>query len=145
MLNKATQIATKAHEGQKDKAGEPYILHPLRVMLSRKTEIERICSILHDVIEDTEITCEDLRNEGFSEEIIDVLNTVSKLKGESYDDFISRILGNKIACYVEIADLKDNMDLSCIKSPTQLDIEIMKKYERSLSRISEHLKHIEDV
>lgn len=78
MLNKAIIIAARAHEGQVDKAGAPYILHPLRVMLSLEDETERICGVLHDVIEDSFLTIEDLRREGFGEEVL--LNNVGMLR-----------------------------------------------------------------
>ena len=68
MLNKAIEIATKAHVGQVDKSGNPCILHPLRVMLACESEIERICAVLHDVIEDIPITLEDIKKQGFSDE-----------------------------------------------------------------------------
>jgi (p)ppGpp synthase/HD superfamily hydrolase len=102
MLDKAINIAAKAHQGQADKGGNPYILHPLRVMFSRKTEIERICAVLHDVIEDTDITLVDLRNEGFSEEVIAAIDALTKRNGESYDDFIERVIKNKIAARVKL-------------------------------------------
>ena len=97
MLNKAIEIANRAHTGLPDKAGAPYILHPLRVMLARDNELERICAVLHDVVEDTGITLDDLRNEGFSEEVISILDCLTKRKNESYDDFIDRVLENKTA------------------------------------------------
>ncbi len=100
MLNKAIEMANRAHKEQVDKAGAPYILHPLRVMLTQDNEIERICAVLHDVIEDSDMTFDDLRREGFSEEIIEVLDCITKRAGESYDDFIDRILTNEIACRV---------------------------------------------
>lgn len=135
MLGKAILIATKAHEGQRDKAGQPYILHPLRVMFSRRSEVERICAVLHDVIEDTNITLDDLRNEGFSEEILSVLDAVTKRENESYDEFISRVIPNKIACHVKLADITDNMDLSRIENPSQKDNERVEKYRKAAVRI----------
>lgn len=137
MLDRAIIIASTAHLGQKDKAGEPYILHPIRVMFSRKTEIERICSVLHDVIEDTNITLEQLKNEGFSEEILSALDALTKRDGEDYDEFIDRVLRNKIDCYVKLADLSDNIDLKRINNPTEEDLERVKKYRRAMDRIAE--------
>lgn len=135
MLNKAIEIANRAHGGQVDKAGQPYILHPLRVMLSMENELEMICAVLHDVVEDSDITFSDLRREGFSEEVIQVLNCLTKREGETYDDFIERVLVNKTARRVKLADLRDNMDLSRIKSPTEKDMERMKKYQNAADRI----------
>ena len=135
MLEKAITIATIAHQGQKDKAGQPYILHPLRVMFSTKGELERICGVLHDVIEDTEVTMDDLRNEGFGEEVLSVLDAVTKRDGESYEDFIDRILSNPIACRVKLADLSDNMDLSRVENPTEKDYQRIEKYRKAVERI----------
>jgi (p)ppGpp synthase/HD superfamily hydrolase len=139
MLNKAIEIATRAHAGQVDKGGEPYILHPLRVMISRKNELERICAVLHDVVEDTDITFDKLRLEGFSEEVIEVLDCLTRRSNESYDEFIDRILCNETACNVKLADLCDNMDITRIKNPTQKDRERIKKYRDAANRIHEVL------
>jgi len=138
MLNKAIEIAAKAHSGQADKGGNPYILHPLRVMLNfceSENEPVKICAVLHDVIEDTYITFNDLRAEGFSEEIITALDCLTKREGENYDDFISRVLTDKIACIVKIGDLSDNMDLKRIPNPTVKDEERVKKYREAIDRI----------
>lgn len=139
MLNKAIEIANRAHKGQVDKAGAPYILHPLRVMMAQENKIERICAVLHDVVEDSEITLDDIREEGFSEEIIEVLDCLTKRARESYNNFIGRILGNETACRVKLADLCDNMDITRIKNPTDKDTERIKKYQEAASRISEAL------
>jgi (p)ppGpp synthase/HD superfamily hydrolase len=139
MINKAIEIATRAHAGQVDKGGEPYILHPLRVMISRKNELERICAVLHDVVEDTDITFDKLRLEGFSEEVIEVLDCLTRRSNESYDEFIDRILCNETACNVKLADLCDNMDITRIKNPTQKDRERIKKYRDAANRIHEVL------
>jgi len=135
MLNKAIDIANRIHARQVDKGGAPYILHPLRVMLAQSNEVEMICAVLHDVVEDSDITLNDLRVEGFSEDIITVLNCLSKKKGESYDNFINRILINQTACRVKLADLCDNMDISRITNPTEKDIERIKKYQDATERI----------
>ncbi|MDD7793492.1 GTP pyrophosphokinase [Clostridium sp. 'White wine YQ'] len=140
MLEKAIIIATKAHMGQVDKAGEVYILHPLRVMLSGKTEHERICGVLHDVIEDSEITLEYLRKEGFSEEILDALDALTRKSNESYDEFTERVIHNKLACHIKLADLNDNMNLSRIKNPTEEDYKRIEKYSKASDRIIKRLK-----
>ena len=135
MLNKAIKIATTAHDGQIDKAGAPYIFHPLRVMMAGKSDIERICGVLHDTIEDSDITLEFLQKEGFPEEILAILDCLTKRHGESYDDFISRILKKKTACLVKLADLHDNMDLSRISDSTDEDKARIEKYSRADERI----------
>ena len=139
MLYKAIEIATRAHAGQVDKAGEPYVLHLLRVMLSRENDLERICAVLHDVVEDSDISFDVLRKEGFSEEVIVVLDCLTKRKDESYDEFITRILENETACHVKLADLCDNMNLSRIENPNEKDEARMKKYNEAAERIMDVL------
>lgn len=131
MLEKAIEIAVKAHKGQKDKAGEVYILHPIRVMLKGKTPEAKICGILHDVLEDTDVTKEELRAEGFSDEIIETLDCVSRKSSESYEEFILRICKNPLAVQVKLADLEDNMDLSRIPSPGPKDFARLEKYKKA--------------
>jgi len=135
MLDKAIKIATTAHAGHIDKAGAPYIFHPLRVMMAGNSEIERICGVLHDTIEDSDITLAFLQKEGFPEEVLEALDCLTKRQGENYDDFISRILRNNIACLVKLSDLHDNMDLSRINDPTDEDKARIEKYSRAAERI----------
>lgn len=144
MFDKAICIAAIAHKGQVDKAGRPYILHPLRVMFMRRDETERICAVLHDVIEDSDITIEYLRKEGFSEAVLCALDALTKRENENYDDFIGRVIENKIACKVKLADLSDNMDLSRISNPTQDDYLRIEKYRKAAGRIFEALDSKED-
>lgn len=92
-LKRAIEIATEAHKGQFDKAGNDYIGHPLRVMEMGKTEEEKIVGVLHDVVEDTDWTFEALAAEGFSEKVIAALRCVTKVsENENYDDFIERVI-----------------------------------------------------
>lgn len=112
MLNKALEIARKAHAGQTDKGGDTYVFHPVRVALHCHTEEEKIVALLHDVVEDTDITLDDLRNEGFSAEVLDALRCLTKIEGEDYMDFVRRVATNLLATQVKIHDLRDNMDIS---------------------------------
>jgi (p)ppGpp synthase/HD superfamily hydrolase len=134
-LEKAILIAITAHQGQVDKAGAPYILHPFRVMFGCKTEDEQICAVLHDVIEDTVVTLKDLRAAGFKEEIIIALNALTKRKNETYDDFINKVIQNQLACHVKLADLSDNMNLSRISNPSEEDYQRVEKYGIAADRI----------
>lgn len=145
MLNKAIAIAAKAHDGQVDKGGNPYILHPLRVMMNCESEATKICAVLHDVIEDTNITFEDLKSQGFSDEIVTPLDCLTKREGESYDDFISRILLNETACRVKLADLIDNMDLTRIQNLSKEDKERIQKYKLAADRISDALPYADAI
>ncbi len=128
MLEKAIQIAIEAHKGQKDKGGSPYILHLIRVMNAGKTENERICGILHDLVEDTHWTFVQLENEGFSEEIIKALKCVTKQPNEEYTHFIERIKANPLATKVKLNDLKDNMNIARLTHITEEDRERLNKY-----------------
>jgi (p)ppGpp synthase/HD superfamily hydrolase len=121
LLSKAIQIAAKGHENQLDKGGESYILHPLRVMMRTDTIEEKIVAVLHDVIEDTDITYEYLRLAEFPEYILEALKSVTKNKDESYMDFVRRAKLNPIGKHVKYADLIDNMNIKRIPNPTEQD------------------------
>jgi hypothetical protein len=134
-LEQAIAFAAKAHEGQVDKAGEPYILHPLRVMLRVTTIEERIAAVLHDVVEDTEVTLEMLTNEGFSEAVVNAVESLTKRPDEDYDAFVLRAALNPIGRRVKLADLMENSDLSRIPIPTSKDHERVAKYSCAIARI----------
>jgi (p)ppGpp synthase/HD superfamily hydrolase len=129
MLAKAIKIAAAAHATQKDKNGEPYILHLMRVCLRGKNEHEKICGILHDLVEDTDWTFEKLAKEGFSAEVIAALKCVTKTsEQENYEDFIERVKKNKLATSVKINDLEDNLDARRMLQLTEKDIPRFNKY-----------------
>ena len=134
-LERAIAIAARAHEGQVDKAGAPYILHPLRMMMRLKGTEERIVAVLHDVVEDSGISLDALRSEGFSEGVIAAIESVTKRPAEPYDEFILRAAANPIGRQVKVVDLEDNSDLSRIASPTARDRDRVEKYRRSLETI----------
>lgn len=128
-LLKAIEIAVSAHKGQKDKSGAEYILHPLRVMERGETEVEKICGVLHDVVEDSDWTFETLENEGFSAEVIATLRCVTKkTEDEDYEKFIDRITQNSIAVRVKINDLLDNMDITRFEELNEQDLKRLNKY-----------------
>lgn len=134
-LERAIAIAATAHAGQVDKGGAPYILHPLKVMLRMTTLEERIVAVLHDVVEDCGVSLDDLRNEGFSEEVLTAIESVTKVPGESYEDFVDRAAQNPIGRVVKLADLEENSDLSRIASPSWEDLERVEKYRRAIGRL----------
>ena len=135
-LVRAIEIATEAHKGQYDKAGNDYIGHPLRVMEMGKTENEKIVGVLHDVVEDTDWTFEALAAEGFSEEVIAALRCVTKLsENENYDDFIERVKKNPLAVAVKINDLSDNMDIRRLPYLSDKDVKRLKKYLKAYKRL----------
>ncbi|MCB1760431.1 MAG: HD domain-containing protein [Gammaproteobacteria bacterium] len=129
-LERAIEIAAKAHAGQVDKAGEPYIIHPIRVML-RVTSIEaRISAVLHDVVEDSDVTVDELRNEGFSEVVLQAVEALTKRPGENRIQAALRAVSNETARKVKLADNAENMDLSRIPNPTAKDHARVKEYEK---------------
>ncbi|MEI6515666.1 MAG: HD domain-containing protein [bacterium] len=130
-LEKALALAVSAHTGQTDKVGEPYILHPLRVMMKMRGKAERIVAALHDVVEDSAITLADLRTAGFSEEIIEAVDGLTRRENESYEDYITRASFNPIARKVKIADLEDNMDLRRLNNLEDADRDRMTRYRKT--------------
>lgn len=134
-LERAIVIASVAHAGQTDKGGSPYILHPLRVMLNMQCELTRIVAVLHDVIEDTHWTFEELRSEGFSEDVLKGLDGVTRRKGESYNDFIERAGQFWISRLVKLGDLEDNCNLERIPDPTPADIKRIQKYKKAINQL----------
>jgi len=134
-LERAIEIAAAAHAGQLDKAGAPYILHPLRVMLAQKEPAQRIAAVLHDVVEDTPWTLEQLRAEGFSEDVLRAVDALTKRDGEDYFAFVDRAGRDPVARPVKIADIRDNMDTSRIATVTDRDRARLEKYRQALERL----------
>ncbi|MHA6787797.1 HD domain-containing protein [Pseudomonas sp. FP2300] len=130
-LERAISICAQAHEGQVDKGGSPYVLHPLKVMLRLAHDQERIVAVLHDVVEDTAVTLADLRNEGFSEAVVGAIDSLTKREGETYQAFIERAARDPIARRVKLADLAENSDLSRISEPSQKDLDRLEKYRKA--------------
>lgn len=135
-LERAIEIAARAHEGQQDKSGEPYISHPLRVALSfirTGDEKRAIIAVLHDVIEDSATTAADLNAEGFAPDIVGAVVALSRREGEVYADFVTRAGTNDLARAVKLADLKDNLDRTRMaKLPAEKRQSLLLKYEGAL-------------
>jgi len=133
-LARAIEIAASAHKNQADKGGSPYILHPIRVMMSLDTEDEKIVGVLHDVVEDSDVwNFKRLREEGFEENILSALKSVTKVSGdEDYQQFIKRAGQNEIGRNVKIADIKDNLDVTRIGTLNEKDLLRINKYKEAL-------------
>jgi (p)ppGpp synthase/HD superfamily hydrolase len=129
-LERAIEIAARSHAGQVDKAGQPYILHPLRLMLAVTAPEERIAAVLHDVVEDTPVTLDDLAAAGFSRDVLTAVAALTKLEGESRIAAAQRAAQNPIARVVKLADVADNIDLSRISVPTEKDFVRLREYEQ---------------
>jgi (p)ppGpp synthase/HD superfamily hydrolase len=135
-LERAIVIAAEGHAGVKDKGGAPYVLHPLRMMLSMSSNDERIVAVLHDVCEDCPgWTFARLKAEGFASHIITALDSVTKREGEEYEDFARRAAADPIGRPVKLADLEDNSDLSRIAEPTEVDYRRIGKYQNAIKLI----------
>ncbi len=137
MLDQAILIAARAHLGQTDRMGAPYILHPLRMMFRFKSETEMIVAVLHDVIEDNpDWDFDRLRQEGFSEEIIQAVDHLTRQEQEAYEEFVVRSSENPLARRVKLADLEDNMDLKRLNRLTEQDQARLARYHRAWLRLS---------
>jgi len=138
MLDQAVLIAAQAHLGQKDKMDRPYILHPLRMMLRFQSETEMVVAVLHDVVEDSpDWSLERLRQEGFSEEIVEAIDHLTRREDESYEAFTERAGQNRLARKVKLADLEDNMDIRRYPAElSQKDKDRLARYHKAWLRLS---------
>jgi (p)ppGpp synthase/HD superfamily hydrolase len=140
LLQRAIAIAAKAHEGQVDKAGNPYLDHPLFVMENVNSLEQKIVAVLHDAVEDSELTLEQLRSEGFPEVLVSAIAAITKIEGEAYATYLERVIANPIALRVKIADVTHNLDLRRIANPTEADFQRIAKYKKVLSQLCAALK-----
>jgi (p)ppGpp synthase/HD superfamily hydrolase len=136
-LEDALQLALRAHAGQKDKYGQPYILHPLRVMARMETEAEQVVALLHDVVEDSDTTLDDLREQGYSMTIIEAVDALSKREGEEYFAFVQRAIANPIARRVKQGDLEDNMDIRRMPEISEEAHKRLQKYRKAWTMVTE--------
>jgi (p)ppGpp synthase/HD superfamily hydrolase len=134
-LERAIAIAVEAHTGQQDKSGQPYILHPLRVMMRVESEEGKIIAVLHDVVEDTDWSQDRLRAEGFSDRVLQGIEAVTKREGETYPDFIERAAVDRVFAEVKLADLEDNLDVRRLGSVSERDAQRINKYLQARTRL----------
>jgi (p)ppGpp synthase/HD superfamily hydrolase len=131
----AKRVAEKYHAGQVDKGGNPYISHPAAVASSVSTDEEKAVAWLHDVLEDTSCSLEELKAFGFSDSVLDAVVVLTRDKDEDYFDYIKRLQKNRLARVVKIADLKNNCDLTRIKNPGEADYKRIEKYKAALKML----------
>jgi (p)ppGpp synthase/HD superfamily hydrolase len=135
-LADAILLAAEAHREQLRKNGEAHILHPLRVMFRLEIDVEKMVGVLHDVVEDTAVTMDELRTRGYPDQVLQALDCVTKRKDESYEDFVERSKTNSIARRVKLADLEDNMDVKSLPKPlTQEDMDRLSKYRKAYTAL----------
>lgn len=132
-LERAIVIAAEAHAGARDKGGAPYILHPLRLLLRFEDTPAQMAAVLHDVVEDSDWTLDDLRAEGFPEAVVRAVEGLTRREGETYEAFVQRAASDPLAARVKAADVEDNLDLSRIPEPTAKDRARLERYRQALA------------
>lgn len=144
LLGAMLLIATQAHAGQFDKSGQPYILHPLTVMHKMETDDEELqaMAVGHDLFEDTKITAQDLRNAGMSDRVINGIYSVTKMPGETYEEYKLKVFGNRDGMLVKRADLLHNSDFRRLKGISQKDVERMARYQQFYYEIEQRLRTV---
>lgn len=143
MLATAISIASQYHMGQYDKGGNPYILHPLKVMHYTKStdpEVQTI-AVLHDIVEDTSVTFQDLSDLGFSTRVIDALRLLTKMPGQTIEEYVAGIKTNRDAIIVKLADLRHNSDIRRLKGITEKDIRRIEKYHKMYLELNNELQN----
>lgn len=143
-LAKAIFIAAEAHANQFDKGRKPYILHPLHLMNQLLFDMQlATIAVLHDVVEDSEVSLEDLERQGFSVRVLAALKCLTHTRGESYGDYIERVTGNYDAIRVKRKDLQHNSDVTRLKGVTERDIARIEKYHKAYVRLTEAKRQFE--
>ena len=137
IILKSLNIAIRAYAGKVDKAGSEYIKHPLRIMAKMKTDAEMSVALLHDVIEDSEITADELLSEGIPTDVVDAIICLTKIDNESYHDFIVRVRSNELAVKIKIADIEDNINVLRLKSLSDTDLNRVEKYHSAWRYLTE--------
>jgi len=137
-LGRAISIAAEAHAGQKDRAGAPYILHPIRLMIQMDSEDAMMAAVLHDVVENSTWTLDDLRKEGFSNEVLNAVDSLTHRdkEGEDYWDYIKRAGSDPIALKVKLADLLDNLNPNRLNKVTKEDEKRFERYRKAQKMLS---------
>lgn len=135
----ALRICYEAHAGQLDRAGMPYVFHPFHVAEQMETEDEVCVALLHDVVEDTELTLYDLRAAGMGDEVLAAVALLSHDPGVPYLEYVASVAENELARRVKVADLRHNCDLTRLDAPTERDHERIRKYHKALEVLGEHV------
>ena len=137
MTNRAMELAYRAHHGQFDKNGVPYVFHPFHLAEQMDTEETVTAALLHDVVEDTDYTLEDLRAMGFPDSVLEALSLLTHDPSVPYMEYVKRLKNNPIARAVKLADLTHNSDLSRLPAVTERDLERVEKYRRAKALLLE--------
>ena len=136
LTKKALKLCFDAHKNQVDKTGAPYVFHPFHLAEQMTDEISTICALLHDVVEDTEYTFDDIRKMGFPQEVIDILVLLTHIDGVPYMEYVEKISVNSIAKQVKLADLRHNSDLTRLNIVDEKALERAEKYQKAITFLS---------
>ncbi len=128
----AMKICFKAHAHQLDKSGLPYVFHPFHIAEQMKDEDTTIVALLHDVVEDSDITLDDLKKYGFSEDVISAVAAMTHSPNIDYMDYIAQVKKNPLAAAVKLEDLRHNSDLTRLEEVTAKDIKRNEKYKKAM-------------
>ena len=146
LIYKSLEIVTRLFNDKEDKGGQPYVIHLLKVYSGVSNYLEKVCALLHDVVEDTDVSYHDLEEVGYNSDVIEILEILTKIKGEDYRKYIDRIIKseNIHAMNIKLSDLRHNMDISRIKNPTTNDYErVSKRYEPAYQKILNKVNEME--
>ncbi len=138
MTIKAMQFCLEAHKDQVDKGGMPYAYHPIHVADSMTDEVRAVTALLHDVVEDTDYTLQDIRDMGFPEDVVEALGVLTHKKGVPYMDYIAEVVKNPVAMDVKEADLSHNMDVKRLGNLSEIDLKRLDKYKKAREAIADH-------
>ena len=136
LTKKALKLCFDAHKNQVDKTGAPYVFHPFHLAEQMTDEISTICALLHDVVEDTEYTFDDIRKMGFPQEVIDILVLLTHIDGVPYMEYVEKISVNSIAKQVKLADLRHNSDLTRLNIIDEKALARVDKYQKAITILS---------
>lgn len=144
LLNSAIKLAAIHHDGQYDRGGNPYILHVMKVMHYLKSDDEELncIAVLHDIVEDTDVTFKDLHDAGMTTRIVEAVYVLTKMRGQTAEEYLDLILGNRDAIRVKMCDLRHNMDIRRLKGVTEKDIQRLEKYSKMYTVLKEALAEI---
>lgn len=140
-LERAIELAVTAHRGQKDRSGRPYILHPLWLMQQFEDARAMIVAVLHDTVEDSSLTLQDLKSEGFSEEIVEAIDALTRRKDETYEQFILRLKPQPLALRIKLADIEHNLDVRRLSQLNKDDLKRVDKYHKAWCVLRDKAKY----
>ena len=132
LTKKAMKLCFEKHKEQKDKTGLPYVFHPFYLATQMDDEYSTVCALLHDVVEDSDVSFDDLINDEYPIEIIDALKLLTHNSDDDYFDYVRKVCTNKLSLKVKIADLKHNSDLSRLDVIDEWALKRQEKYKKAL-------------